>query len=100
MKEPRSRFGNQLNSALRNLPDIREEPKTSASGEEAEVAEARLSAKVHRHLYEMMEREAFWERTTMKDILNEALASRYEARSFEDIPENKRPRKRGRRPKS
>ncbi len=99
MKEPKSRFGSQLNSALRNLPDVREEQEAPTS-EKPEIEEARLSAKVNRNLYEMMEKEAFWERTTMKDILNEALARRYEGRTFEDIPENKKPRKRGRRPKS
>jgi hypothetical protein len=58
-------------------------------------AEVRTTLVLEASLFELMEREAYWERTTLKDVLNEALKAHFNGKVYEPIPNGKRVNKRG-----
>ena len=57
--------------------------------------EVRTTLVLEASLFDLMEREAYWERTTLKDVLNEALKTYFKDKSYEPIPNGKRINKRG-----
>lgn len=58
-------------------------------------SEVRTTLVLEASLFDLMEREAYWERTTLKDVLNEALKSYFKSKNYEPIPNGKRGNKRG-----
>ncbi|MDO1450751.1 hypothetical protein Q0590_31045 [Rhodocytophaga aerolata] len=64
------------------------------------VKPVKLTMEVTAEYAELLEREAFWERMTLKAIMAEMLEHRYQGKKFKPIPENKRPTKRGPKKKS
>jgi predicted HicB family RNase H-like nuclease len=63
--------------------------------EEKPETSTKLTVEVRKELYDMLEREAFWEHLSMKKMVDEILTERYKGRDLKPIPEHKRPTKRG-----
>ncbi|KOY84397.1 hypothetical protein AD998_21265 [bacterium 336/3] len=57
--------------------------------------EVRTTLVLEASLFDLMEREAYWERTTLKDVLNEALKVYFKEKNYDPIPNGKRVNKRG-----
>lgn len=63
-----------------------------------EVKEVKRTFAISEDLFEQLERAAYWDRTTQKDILNEALAEYFEGKELQPIPDKHTKIKRGRKP--
>jgi hypothetical protein len=66
----------------------------------AEEGEIKRTFALPTNLLDQLEREAFWERKTQKDILVELLTMHYSNKSFEPLPATYRKPKRGKPRKS
>ncbi|AMM52448.1 hypothetical protein TH61_16370 [Rufibacter sp. DG15C] len=66
--------------------------------EEVDIQEVKRTFAIREDLFEKLEQEAYWERTTQKDILNEALAQYFADKSVKAIPSTYNKPRRGRKP--
>jgi hypothetical protein len=60
----------------------------------------KITLEVQASYVEMIKREAFWERDTEKRIINDMFGRHCEKLNFKPIPEEKKPTKRGPKPKA
>jgi len=63
-----------------------------------EEQEVKRTFGIYAGLFEKMEQVAYWERTTQKHILNEALAQYFATKDIKPIPSNYKKPRRGRKP--
>lgn len=70
--------------------------KKIISSTSAETDEIKTTLLLDKPLFEMIEREAYWERTTNKVVIKTALEEYFKNKKYEPIPEGKHFNKRGR----
>ncbi|WP_116542194.1 hypothetical protein [Pontibacter virosus] len=63
-----------------------------------EVKEVKRTFAIAEDLFVKLENLAYWDRTTQKDILNEALEQYFADKEVKPIPDKQRKGKRGRKP--
>ena len=61
-----------------------------------ESAEIKTTLLLDKPLFEMIEKEAYWERTTNKVVIKTALEEYFKNKKYDEIPEGKQFNKRGR----
>ncbi|MFB9864079.1 hypothetical protein [Rufibacter immobilis] len=69
-----------------------------AINEEIEVQEVKRTFAINQELFEKLEQAAYWDRTTQKDVLNEALAQYFQGKDIKPIPSSYNKPRRGRKP--